>query len=180
MSSIERSFLVVTRIKNQNHSFSTVLKNLQFLKTSERFYQYVEKGNFSVVSQTRSRNQSLIYLIFYRFMRPSPLKRCRHVTLLRLKMHLYWRRTLARLHPRVVGEYYIFQASFHRFYAIAEHYTCGMARLNPFEGYVKPTKSRFSRSQKTVEKTVKPLETGGNVQTSVKDNEHGVTATAAS
>jgi hypothetical protein len=119
-------------------------------------------------------------LIFYRFMRHSPLKRCRHVTLLRLKMHLYRRRTLARLHPRVVGKYYIFQASSHRFYAIAEHYTCGMARLNPFEGYVKPTKSRFSRSQKTVVKTVKPLETGGNARTSVKDNEQGEMATAAS
>jgi hypothetical protein len=87
---------------------------------------------------------------------------------------------LARLHPRVVGEYYIFQASSRRFYAIAERYTCGMANINPFDDYVEPTKSRFSRSQKTVEKTVKQLEADGNFQTSVKDNEHGVTATAAS
>jgi hypothetical protein len=55
-----------------------------------------------------------------------------------------------------------------------------MARLNPFDGYLKPTKSRFSRSQKTVEKTVKPLETGGNVQTSANELKQGKTATAAS
>jgi hypothetical protein len=41
-------------------------------------------------------------------------------------------------------------------------------------------RSQYSRAQKTVEKTVKQLETGGKFQTSVKDNENGVTATAAS
>jgi hypothetical protein len=41
-------------------------------------------------------------------------------------------------------------------------------------------RSQFSGSQKTVEKTVKQLETGGNAQTSAKDNEQGVRATAAS
>ena len=64
-------FLMVVGTKNQNPCFLLIPEYVRFLETSERFYQYGEKGNFSVVSQTRSRNQSLIYLIFYRFMRHS-------------------------------------------------------------------------------------------------------------
>jgi len=48
--------------------FKNSCKNIQDFMQDTKFYQQTEKRYSSVVLQTRSRNQSLIYLFFYRFM----------------------------------------------------------------------------------------------------------------
>jgi len=59
---------VLTQFSASYQGLGCCLGKRPFLETSKQFYQQTVKGNLSIVSQTRSRNQSLIYLFFYRLM----------------------------------------------------------------------------------------------------------------